>query len=74
MRCAEAEGECKPRVTVRCSYCEYVHKVFDYTTLYVFMPPTLIRWAHLECPDCQRRGMELFIDTCKRTESEARNG
>src|SRR5258708_40269559 len=57
------EGECKPRVTIRCSYCEYVHKTYDYTDLYVFLPKTLISWATLECPGCHYIGMELFIDT-----------
>lgn len=57
-------------VIIRCPRCEHIHRTFDYTAVYVFMPETLRKWADLECPECHYHGHEIFIGLVPRTEIE----
>ncbi len=63
------------KVTVRCYHCDHIHKIYDYSTDYVFIPQTLQLWAHLMCRECGHIGHEVYIqaETPEQTESEAHN-
>lgn len=59
------------KVTIRCYFCGHIHKIYDYSSDYVFIPQTLDLWIHMACQECSHIGHEIYIQSEPTKESEA---